>query len=232
TEAEDPVDLARATLTHAIDELARPIDTVKHQAKTVTVGTSRDDADLYENAVVEALEVIGADRYCLTLAALRVVRAHARLIERVTGVTRYRIRPGENGLTIKVVAKTGIAAGIPSRADQESPLVGSKRRVVELRVPRLLRGASDGRVVLVVPEQDGGEIGHVAVVHVVLRRHCPPAELTAAMESVGDRMAEIVGGATGTSPSFEPRRLSALPAEGVLLAPVEWLAERLREDPR
>jgi glucosamine--fructose-6-phosphate aminotransferase (isomerizing) len=231
-ETEDPVGLARATLTHAIEEMARPIDTVKHQAKTVTVGTSRDDADLYENAVVEALEATGADRYCLTLAALRVVRTHAHLISSVTGVTRYRIRHGDAGPMIKVVGKTGIAARIPSRADQESPLVGSKRRVVELRVPRLLRGASDGRVVLVVPEQDGGVTGHVAVVHVVLHRCCPPAELVAAMESVGDRMAEIVAAVTETSPSFNPQQLSTLPAEDVLLAPVEWLAQRLRTDPR
>lgn len=226
-EMEDPVALARVTLTHAIEELARPIDTVKHQAKTVTVGTSRDDADLYENLVVEALETAGLDRYCLTLAALRVVRAHARLIKSVTGVTRYRIRHGDTGLTIKVVSKTGIAAGIPSRADQESPLVGSKRRVVELRVPRLLRGASDGRVVLVVPEQDGAEIGHVAVVHVVLRDSCSPDELAAAMESVGDRMADIVAAVTEMSPAFDLQWLSTLPAEDVLLAPVEWLAERL-----
>lgn len=227
TETQEPVALARATLTRAIDELTRPIDTVKHQAKTVTVGTSRDDADLYENAVVEAMEDVGVDRHCLTLLALRVVRTHARLVEQVTGVTRYRIRNGDAGPTIEVVSKTGIAAGMPSRADRESPLVGSKRRVAELRMPRLLRGRADGRVVLVVPEQEGGKVSYLAVVHVVLRKSCPLDELATAMASVGDRMADIVAAVTETSPSFIPERLSALPTEEVMLSPVEWLAERL-----
>jgi hypothetical protein len=40
-------------------------------------------------------------------------------------------------------------------------------------------------------------------------------------------MAEIIAAVTETVPSFEPGRLREFPAEDVLLAPVEWLAERL-----
>jgi glucosamine--fructose-6-phosphate aminotransferase (isomerizing) len=223
----EPVSVARAVLTRTIDELGRSIDTVKHQAKTVTVGTSRDDVDLYDNAVVEAMQDADLDRAGLTLPVLRVVRAHARLVEQVTGVTRYRIGRGEPERTIEVVRKTGTAAGLASRADRPTALVGSKRRVAELRVPRLLRGRLDGRVVLVVPEQEAGEVTHLALVHVRLREHCPVDELVAAMNSVGDRMADIVAAVTETAPDFVPERLAALPAEDVLLAPVESLAERL-----
>jgi len=91
----------------------------------------------------------------------------------------------------------------------------------------LLRGRSDGRVVLVVPEQDGNRISHLGVVHVELHERCEPADLVAAMDAVGDRMAEIVAAVTETVPSFEPARLGEFPAEDVLLAPVELLAERL-----
>ena len=237
-----PVDLARAVLAHAIDELGRPIDSVKHQAKTVTVGTSRDDADVYDNDVVAALRDVGVDLHRLTLPVLRVVRAQSRVIKRVTGVTYYRLdgtgeastgeaSTGEAGTgeasTIQVVRKTGSAAGLASRADHRSPLMGSKRRVAELRTARLLRGRSDGRVVLVVPEQDGNRLSHLCVVHVELQERCEPADLVAAMDAVGDRMAEIVAAVTETVPSFEPARLREFPAEDVLLAPVELLAERL-----
>ena len=34
-------------LTKAIEELTRPIDAIKHQAKTITVGTSRSEEDLF-----------------------------------------------------------------------------------------------------------------------------------------------------------------------------------------
>ena len=222
-----PADLARAVLGHAIDELGRPIDSVKHQAKTVTVGTSRDDADVYDNDVVAALRDVGVDLHRLTLPVLRVVRAQAPVIRRVAGVTYYRVDDGPEGGTIQVVHKTGSAAGLASRADHGSPLMGSKRRVAELRTARLLRGRSDGRVVLVVPEQDGNRISHLCVVHVELHERCEPADLVAAMDAVGDRMAEIVAAVTETVPSFEPARLGEFPAEDVLLAPVELLAERL-----
>jgi glucosamine--fructose-6-phosphate aminotransferase (isomerizing) len=228
----EPVSLARAVLTQAIDELGRPIDTVKHQAKTVTVGTSRDDVDLYDNDVVVATLAAGQDRTSLTLPVLRVIRSHARLVDQVTGVTRYRVRPGDTGRTIEVVRKTGVAAQLPSRADRPTPLVGSKRRVAELRTPRLLRGRLDGRVVLVLPEQEAGEVSHLALVHLTLRDHCPVDDLVAALNSVGDRMADIVAAVTETAPSFVPDRLAELSTEDVLLAPVDWLAEQLAADRR
>ncbi len=41
-----PIDLLDITLGHAVDELSRPIDAIRHQAKTVTVGTSRKETPL------------------------------------------------------------------------------------------------------------------------------------------------------------------------------------------
>ncbi len=40
------VDDLGAALTRAIEELTRPIDAIKHQAKTITVGISRSDESL------------------------------------------------------------------------------------------------------------------------------------------------------------------------------------------
>jgi hypothetical protein len=68
-------------------------------------------------------------------------------------------------------------------------------------------------------------------VHVELDERCEPHDLVAAMDSVGDRMAEIIAAVTETVPSFEPARLREFRAEDVLLAPVELLAERLAAGP-
>src|SRR5215467_13863703 len=87
--------------------------------------------------------------------------------------------------------------------------------------------AAGGRVVLVVSEQDCGQVSHLCVVHVELHERCEPHDLVAAMDSVGDRMAEIIAAVTETVPSFEPAQLREFPAEDVLLAPVELLAEKL-----
>ena len=45
-ETASPIDLLDITLGHAVDELSRPIDAIRHQAKTVTVGTSRKETPL------------------------------------------------------------------------------------------------------------------------------------------------------------------------------------------
>ena len=43
-----------AGLTAAIEELTRPVDAIKHQAKTVTVGISRSDESLLQVPLVAA----------------------------------------------------------------------------------------------------------------------------------------------------------------------------------
>jgi glucosamine--fructose-6-phosphate aminotransferase (isomerizing) len=220
-----PADAGRAALTAVIDELARPIDTVKHQAKTVTVGTSRDDADLYENGVVRGLEEAGFDRHGLSLPALRAVRSYAGVIAAVLGVTHYAV---DGGRTIRVLRKTGVAAGLASRADRSAPLTGSKRRVADLRLPRLVRGRSDQRIVLVVPGLQGGQVTHLAAVHVELARDCPLQVLLAAL-AVTDRLADIQAAVTETAPSFAPELLRLVGTEDALLQPVDTLAERLAD---
>lgn len=218
---------ARTVLTAALDELTRPIDTVKHQAKTVTVGTSRGDTDLYDNELIRALRDAGTDTADLTFPVLDVIRAHAKVVELPTGVTRYRVTHGADGDVLKVVNKTGEAAGLVSRADGGAALTGSKRRVAEIRVPRLVRGRSDGRIVLIIPEHLAGDVAALSVVHVALRDSSPLSDLQAAMDSVGDRMAEIIAALSETRPGFQPEQLQVLPTASVLLDDVESLAGAL-----
>src|SRR5207248_9614421 len=46
------LDHLTAALTKGIDELTRPVDAIKHQAKTVTVGISRSEDALYDSDLV------------------------------------------------------------------------------------------------------------------------------------------------------------------------------------
>ena len=65
-------DLA-AALTLGIEELTRPIDAIKHQAKTVTVGISRSDETLLDVALSRAVLDAGAPRDRLSYASLRTL---------------------------------------------------------------------------------------------------------------------------------------------------------------
>ncbi|MDQ4096310.1 MAG: SIS domain-containing protein, partial [Actinomycetota bacterium] len=64
------IDLTDA-LTRAIGELTRPVDAIKHQAKTVTVGISRSEQALYGNRMVQAVLAAGTARDRLGYRALR-----------------------------------------------------------------------------------------------------------------------------------------------------------------
>src|SRR5262249_43487257 len=80
-----------AGLSRAIEELTRPVDAIKHQAKTVTVGISRSDETLLQVPLVREVLATGVARDRLSYRALRTLVALDPAVEQVTGFTRYRI---------------------------------------------------------------------------------------------------------------------------------------------
>ncbi|HEV7686158.1 MAG TPA: SIS domain-containing protein, partial [Acidimicrobiia bacterium] len=73
-------DLA-AALTRAIDELTRPVDAIRHQAKTVTVGISRSEEELFRVPLVAAALAAGAPREALTYRVVRTLGALGPVVE-------------------------------------------------------------------------------------------------------------------------------------------------------
>ncbi len=114
-------DLSSA-LTAAIDELTRPVDAIKHQAKTVTVGISRSDESLLEVPLVAAALAAGAPRDRLTYSTLRSLGELDPAVIEVTGHTRYGLEHGEDldHAIVTVVDRGGIASGLASRAEPRS----------------------------------------------------------------------------------------------------------------
>ncbi len=100
-----------AALTQAIEELTRPIDAIKHQAKTVTVGISRSDEGVLDRALVQATLAVGAGRDVLSYRTLKTLADLDAAVAEVTGFTRYRI----DGETISIVDRGGISRELRSR---------------------------------------------------------------------------------------------------------------------
>ncbi len=75
----------------AIDELTRPIDAIKHQAKTVTVGISRSEEALLSARMVAETLRAGASVEALGYRALRTLAALGPAVEDVLGYTRYQV---------------------------------------------------------------------------------------------------------------------------------------------
>ena len=108
------------SLAAAIDELTRPVDAIKHQAKTVTVGISRTDETLLEFPLVAAVLEAGAPRDGLSYATIRTLANLDPAVAEVVGWTRYVI---DEALTTRGPSPSSIAAACRrrSRAEPTSP---------------------------------------------------------------------------------------------------------------
>ncbi|HVS62803.1 MAG TPA: SIS domain-containing protein [Thermoanaerobaculia bacterium] len=222
-------DLAAAA-TRAIDELTRPIDAIKHQAKTVTVGISRSDEALFSVPLVKALLETGIDRAVLSYADLRTMARLDPAVDRVLGFTRYRIDgdPREEGALVRVVDSGGVARDLRSRTHDNPALKGTKRRVaVEGRV-LVARGQSDGRTFALVPEIEGGKTRGLTLIHVELAEQVAAGILREVLSGYRDRYSELRDLVMETESGFPDELLTTLPVADVLTAPPEEVVRRWR----
>ena len=114
-----------AALTTAIEQLTRPVDAIKHQAKTVTVGISRSEEALFGVRLVTEVLAAGAAQDNLSYRALRTLAELDPAVAAVVGFTRYRIGGDIGGpaATIGVVDRGGIGLRLTS-PDRPNPAAG------------------------------------------------------------------------------------------------------------
>jgi glucosamine--fructose-6-phosphate aminotransferase (isomerizing) len=224
-------DLA-AALTRAIDELTRPVDAIRHQAKTVTVGISRSEEELFRAPLVAEALAAGAPRERLTYRVLRTLGALGPAVEEVTGFTRYRIEGpvgGGDSARIFVVDKGGVAAGLRSRAEGEAGdrLRGTKHRASTLQEVTVARGGTDGRTVVIVPEIRQGSVDGLTLLHARFADRLPGETMRAVLEGYQARYGALVDAVTETT-AFDDAVLGELPVIDLLTSPVHGLAEAWR----
>jgi len=213
-------------LTRAIDALTRPIDAIKHQAKTVTVGISRSEDALLGVPLIGQVLATGARRDHLAYRVLRTLAALDPAIAEVTGYTRYRIEGSPSGgATIHVHDKGGAAAGLRSRTEADPVLRGTKRRSAEEREVTVAVGRSDGRTVLIVPEIKGTQVVGLDLLHVRLVDRLDPATARAVLAGYRARYTAIVDAVTETTPVFDDAVLATIAVTELLTQPVYVLAD-------
>jgi glucosamine--fructose-6-phosphate aminotransferase (isomerizing) len=221
---EDLVD----ALSDAIDELTRPVDAIKHQAKTVTVGISRPEEDLFSSPPVAEVLGVGVSRDRLTYRVLRTLAGLAPAVEEATGWTRYAVdgTVDDNAATIRVLGKGGIASAIPSRAESGArpALRGTKHRASTLREVTVAKGATDGRTVIIVPEIARGVVVGITLLHARFADRLPATAMRGVLERYQQRYSALVDAVTEVEPSFDDDRLAELPVIDLLTSPVHGLA--------
>ena len=167
-----PLDLLDVTLGKAIDELTRPIDAIRHQAKTVTVGTSRKEKEL-KGIIFDLLEKLSFATKDLTYRNVITLSRIQPAISAVRGYTIYAIEnldlqgnPAE-GATITIQQKGGVAKDMKSRAETSAMLMGTKRTIVSTGHAYIGKGKADGAAIVILPILGENEfVSNLLLLHV------------------------------------------------------------------
>ncbi len=220
------VDDLSAALGSGIEELTRPVDAIKHQAKTVTVGISRSDEGVLQVPLVREVMAAGASRDRLSYRALQTIARLEPAVAEVIGFTRYRIegRVEDGDATIVVVDRGGISRDLPLRTESNPLLRGTKHRVAFEREVTVAVGRSDGRPVLLVPEVKGNQCTGITLLHVRFHDVLPAAVMKSVLEGYRHRYAALRDAVTETEPELRDDLLGTLPVVDLLTAPVLVLA--------
>jgi len=143
-------------MAEAINTMARPVDAIKHQAKTVTVGTSRI-SEYFEGIVFKALADSNILISQITNKNVIVIRNLQEVIAGIKGGILYKISGlnllGEpvSGTRIELIKKTGALASEVSRVETDHVLKGTKHIIVREGNVYIGKGRKDGRNILVIP---------------------------------------------------------------------------------
>jgi glucosamine--fructose-6-phosphate aminotransferase (isomerizing) len=214
-------------LTTATGELTRPVDAIKHQAKTVTVGISRSEDALLKVPLVAETLATGVGLDCLSYRALRTLSELDTAVAAVQGFTRYRI-DGDlaTTATIEVVDRGGISLGLASRTERDPRLLGTKHHVASEREVTVARGGRDGRSLILIPETKGNAVTGMTLLHVAFHDRLSPAAARQVLSGYRNRYAALADAVTETESGFDDERLAAVPLLALLTEPVYVLAER------
>jgi glucosamine--fructose-6-phosphate aminotransferase (isomerizing) len=222
-------DLTRA-LSDAIDELTRPVDAIKHQAKTVTVGISRSDESLLQVPLVAAVLDSGIGRDRLAYSTLRALADLDPAVARVDGFTRYEVLHGDDlpSATLRIIDRGGLGATLRSRVETDPRLRGTKALVAREQELMVARGGSDGRTVLIVPAVRDGVTSGIVLLHVALEEHLPVATARSVLQGYRRRYQALRDAVTETD-EMRDELLAEQSVIDLLTVPVLDLVARWRD---
>jgi len=228
-----PIDLLDITLGHAVDELSRPIDAIRHQAKTVTVGTSRKEAPL-RGPIFDLLRELDFSAQALLSTNLLAISRIQKTLAAANGYTLYAVnrldgegKPGDDS-TIAIVGRGGISAGMRSRAEKTGLLMGTKRGIVASGRLYAGQGKSDGAPIVIIPLLgEGDRVRHLLLVHVAFNEGLPVDERK---ELLGERLNGIRNLIQEYNLPWDESCLGKIPLGLLLGEPVEVIAGQIRKN--
>jgi glucosamine--fructose-6-phosphate aminotransferase (isomerizing) len=161
--SSSPIDMLDLTLRRAVEELSRPVDAIRHQAKTVTVGTSRK-TEAPSGLIFAVFDQLGYTPESIRAKDVLTLKKLQTAVVRVRGYTLYAVEGlDEDGMpttgsTLAIVKRHGVSAGMQSRYDRPAPLRGTKNTIVRTRKVYAGTGRSDNASIVIIPIQGAKRI--------------------------------------------------------------------------
>lgn len=211
-------------LNEVIDTLARPVDAIRHQAKTVTVGITRSDEELLSRPLAASVTAAGAPREALSYETLRELAALDPAVAEITGHIRYRI----DGEQLVIADRAGASLVIPSLVDSDPELRGTKHHAAAEQRIFLTQGRRDRRTILIVPEIVSAETTALTLLHLELQEFLPAEVAVAALRGYRGRYEALWGAVTETEKHFDIEKLAEVPVVDLFTEPIVTLADRWR----
>lgn len=163
--------------------MARPIDAIKHQAKTVTVGTSRI-VEKIGGVLFDKLIEMDITHSQLTNQNIIILKKLQNIVKKIIGATLYRIKglnllgePDEDSI-IEIVNKQKNATNFTDRNHKSSRLKGTNKIIVRQGIVYIGKGRKDERIVILVPilahsNTKASKIEFLLELHVSLKQNVP-----------------------------------------------------------
>ncbi len=223
-----------AILNKAIEEMTRPIDTIRHQAKTVTVGISRPQ-EILPPILLIALGKLSILASQIKEQDRRILRTVSPLISEVPGGLYYHIVRSGDGVPaflagdahwIQVVERFGSCIGKASRYDQPRPAGGSKRTVLRLERTIWTSGKNGAENLVIVPlfDEDKAEVNGILLFHLNFVSQASVQQKLGILRGLGNRYYDLVELLEEISDTRSIEEvLEPISPRDMVLAPVEWL---------
>jgi glucosamine--fructose-6-phosphate aminotransferase (isomerizing) len=227
-----PLDLLDATLGRSVDELSRPIDAIRHQAKTVTVGTSRKET-LPDGPISALLAELSFGVNSLLSSNILFLERVQNAISSVEGYTLYSIddldkngRPVDE-TTIMIKRRGGVSLKMPSRAEKPTALVGTKKGIVSLGRIYAGLGKTDNAPLVLLPLLGQKErVENLLLVHVRFNEGLPLQER---LRVIGKRVNKIKDLVQECNLVWNDNLISDIPIGILLGESAESIVARIRE---
>lgn len=229
--SSSPFDMLDICLGRAIDELARPIDAIRHQAKTVTVGTSRK-GEMQRGILFDFLKGLNFSLENLTSYDGFTVRRLQNAILNIRGYTLYDIsdlnydgKPADF-TTISINKRGGVSLEMKSRAEgKPRPLKGTKKNIIGIGEVYAGLGKTDRAPVVIIPLLGTDHrIRHILLLHVDFKGDLMASEKKAVL---GDKFNKINNLINEYDLPWDDRYLDEIPIESLLGEGVDIIAGKI-----